>query len=297
MNNSDKIKFLVNSFSVYFLEGNWELLNYGTLKHLIRNCDCNLIQDSIISDNKDVYENIPWENMDRMKILRVISRNPEVIKFIDLNKYKFSIEESKFLLVSRPDLFEVMGFNLETINKREAYVLLSIGVKEFYMKIDIKKFVFTPKESYEILEAAGFIEHVFNQLNVAAFNDYYIVDIIKNTGRKFINRLDLKKLTPKKWNEIFFIFPTLIEYCDLNKYKESDIFYTAQLIFIFQSPELSYLIRERKNYKDDLSALGWEKLIIGQPDEFIDECVFWKLNENNWRRILYYHPELIAYKD
>lgn len=297
MNNSDKIKFLVNSFSVYFLEGTWEMLNYGTLKHLIRNCDCNLIQDSIISDNQDVYENINWGAMNRMKILRIISRNPGVIKFIDLNKYKFSIEEAKYLLVSRPDLFEVMGFDIERINQKEAYILLSTGVKEFYMRINIKKFVFTPKESYDILEASGFIEHVFNQLNTASFNDYYIADIIKNTGKKYIKRLDLKKLTPKKWNEIFFIFPIFIEFCDLKKYQESDIFYTAQLIFIFQSPELVYLIRERKNYKDEISALGWEKLIIGQPNEFIDECVFEKLNGGNWKRILYYHPELAVYKD
>jgi hypothetical protein len=142
-----------------------------------------------------------------------------------------------------------------------------------------------------------FCEHVFGQLNISLLNDYYIVDIIKNTGRQYIYRLDLKKLTPKKWNEIFEVYPALIEFCDFKKYKESDIFYTAQLIYIFKAPELSYLIRERKNYKEELSAFGWEKLIIGQPGEFVDECMFCKLNENNWNRILYYHPELIVYKD
>lgn len=297
MNNNKKIKLIVDSFLTFILEGDWDILNYGTLKHLVKNCNIDILKDTIISDNKDIYENIVWSRVGRVKLLRLISRNPAIIDQIEIDKYKFTIEEAKYFLRLRPDMLETLKIDLNTISKKDAHILLTLGMPEFSTKIDIGKYYFTSKENYEILEKNLFKEYIFNSLKLNNLKDYHIADIIKHTGELYIHQLAIKKLTTKKWCEILDVQPSLLSFCNLEKFKEGDIFNTAKLVSLFQEPNLSYLIKEREDYKEELSALGWEKLIIAKPDEFIDECNFEKLNDNNWREILLYHPSLRAYKD
>lgn len=296
MKNNNKIKLIVNSFLAYILEDDWSILNYGSLKHLVHNADYGLIPDSIIANNEEVYNNVEWERIGRMKLLRIISRNPSIIDSIDLDDYNFTIEESKYLLKAYPAMLDKLKIDLKNINKKEAYILLTLGVEEFLPKVEIEKYKFTSKESYEILKASQFDRYVFDKIRIEFLKDYHIADIIKYTGQKYIEELNFQKLTQKKWCEILEIHPNLLNYCELNKFKTGDIFNTVKLVSLYDDLNLSYLIKERKNYKDELSALGWEKLIISKPDDFIDECVCWKLNDNNWNKIISHHPKLIAYK-
>ena len=139
------------------------------------------------------------------------------------------------------------------------------------------------------------LSHIIFEINLKELKDYHICDIIKNTGKMHYSLLDLNKLTARKWIEILTFQPQLLYDCDFSKFKESDIYNSVELIFMYPNENLNFLIKDR-NYKQELSALGWEKLIITHPDEYIHECCSNKLNETNWRKIINFHPQLVSFK-
>jgi hypothetical protein len=229
-----------------------------------------------------------------MKIVRLIARNERILKFVDLVKYNYSIKEITHLLRIRPFLLGKMNIDLEKITKEDAFMLLTIGAKEISSLINIKKYVFTVKEKYEIIKFNNFIAKIVNSFDLKDLKDYHICDIVINTGKKYFHLLDLKILTARKWLEILEYRPELLIYCDLNKFKQSDIFNSVELVCLFPSKKLDHLIKER-NYQDLLSPLGWKILLLNKPDEYISDCCFFKLNETDWKNITSVHPHLVPF--
>lgn len=296
MNKNEKSNIIIQAFLSKIISDEWSELNQMELRHLCQYVDYNKIPDRTIADNELLHDMIPWENFDRMKIVRVVARNIKLANFVDLSSYNYTIKEVKNMLKIRPVLLEKMNIDLEAICHEDAFSLLTIGAEEISNKIDIKKYDFTAKETYDIIEFNNFCDEIvrdFDDLN--KLKDYHICNIIINTGDEYFDILDLKKLTARKWLEILQIRPELFEYCDLNKFKQSDIYNSIELICLFPQENLDFLIKDR-DYIEELSALGWEKLIISKPNEFIDICCYWKLNETNWKNIISYHPQLIVYK-
>ena len=107
--------------------------------------------------------------------------------------------------------------------------------------------------------------------------------------------MNLKILTARKWIEILQVRPELLQHCDLNKFIQGDIFNSVELICLFEQEDFDFLIKNRY-YQKELSAFGWEKLLISRPNEYAEICCYDKLNEANWKNILNVHPHLIFYK-
>jgi len=298
MKKTDKVKLIVNSFLNYFLEGDWAILNNLSLAHLVKNADYSLLSESIIAENDNVYKNIDWNRVDRAKLIRIISRNSDVIETIGIDRirnFHFTISESFHMLKKNPEIIDDLKVDFKNPTKEEAKMILKIGDKNLINKIgfDVNKFKFSDKDIYEILEYNNFDESIFNMVNLNILSSYYIAEIINYTHNKHLGKLDLNKIDAKHWCEILYVNPDLINYCNLNSFKKSDIYYTVLLAKIF--PKYTFMIKDR-NYKDELSILGWEKAIIISPDEFINESPKHMFNKTNWRNIISYHPELAAYK-
>ena len=81
---------------------------------------------------------------------------------------------------------------------------------------------------------------------------------------------------------------------NFEKFIDGDPFNLVQLVVLFDTPDLTYLLDEIDIKK--ITPFGWEKLLISRPDKFSAICDFTKLNEANWAVILYYSPQLISYK-
>jgi len=295
MKKNEKTNIVIQSFLVKIISDEWESLNNSETFHLCQYADFDKISDRIIADNEEIYSIIPWERVDRMKIVRVIARNIKIADLVDLSKFNYTIRETKNMLRIHPSLIHKIKTDLNTLKHEDAFALLTIGVEELSKKIDVKNYNFSPKEVYDIIEYNNFERRIILEINLKNLKDYHICDIIKNTGDEFFNLLDLNKLTARKWVEILSVQSQLLCCCNLNKFKESDIYNSVELISLFPRQDLDFLIKDR-NYKEELSALGWEKLIITRPNEYIDECCSNKLNETNWKNILNYHPHLISYK-
>jgi hypothetical protein len=295
MNINEKTNIIIQAFLSKIISDEWHELSKDELYHICQYADYNKIPDRSIADNEELHKMIPWNKIDRMKIVRVVARNAKIADFVDLSKYNYAVKEIKNMLKIRPYLIDKINIDLNNIGHEDAFCLLTIGADEISKKVDIKKYNFTSKEIYEIIEYNNFSEDMIRNFDLKKLKDYHICDIIINTGNVFLNILDLKQLTARKWIEILKIRPELINHCDLNKFKQSDIYNSVELICLFKNQDFNFLIKDRK-YKEELSALGWEKLIINSPSEYIDLCCYYKLNETNWKRIIEIHPHLIIYK-
>lgn len=296
MNKNEKTNIIIQSFLAKVLSYDaWKQLNKDEILHVCKFVDYEKIPERVIADNEEIYSNVDWDRVDRMKIVRLVARNVNICKFIDLESYNYSIFEVKNMLKIHPQLIYKLNIDINNINHRDAFVLLTIGNEELSEMIDVRNFDFTPKEVFEILEFNNFNDKVMREINLKDLKDYHICDIIKNTGDVYFELLDLGKLTARKWLEILEIRPNLFDYCDIKKFESCDIFNSIELICLFPYKDLDYLIK-KADYQQDVSAFGWEKLIIAKPNEFIDICSYWKLNETNWKNIADYHPHLIAYK-
>jgi hypothetical protein len=295
MNKNEKSNIIIQALLSKIISDEWNELNQKELYHLCQYVNYEKIPDRTIADNELLHAMIPWENLDRMKLVRIVARNLKVADFIDLSSYNYKIKEVKNMLKIRPNLLDKLKIDLESIEHEDAFSLLTIGAEEISNKIDIKKYDFTAKEIYEIIEFNNFYDRIVREFSLIKLKDYHICNIIINTGDEFFDILDLRKLTARKWLDILQVRPLLFDYCDLEKFKQSDIYNSVELICLFPYENLDFLIKDR-NYVDELSALGWEKLIIVKPNEFIDICCYWKFNETNWKNITNYHPQLIVYK-
>ena len=296
MKKNEKKNIIIESLVKNFIEGDWNILNKSTLIHLIYNANIENISDEVIASNEIIYKNINFDNISKEKLIRIITRNIDIAKYIDIKNRHFTINDIKYFLKTYPNMVDVFNINLKTISKKEAYILLKLNVERYFEEINIKNYDFNAIENYEILKSANFKEKVFHMLDTDKLKNYHIVDIVKHTGEQYIKYINLKKLTPRKWCDLLTYQPNLLKYCDINVFRKGDIFNIIQLIEIYEKPNFSYLIKEIKNYRDLISPLGWEKLIISKPEDFINDCLCYKLNANNWKNILRYHPELIAYK-
>ena len=296
MNKNEKTNTIVQSFIAKIISEEWVELSENELRNLCQYADYNKIPDRIISNNEELHDMIPWERVDRMKIIRVVARNIKIINFVDLSKYNYTIKEARSFLKIHPHLIDKIGIDFEKIKKAEAFSLLTVGLEEISEKIDVKKYDFNASETYDIIKANNFKEHIIGRISLINLEDYHICGIIINTGDKHFDILNLNKLTTKKWVEILQNRPELLYYCDLKMFLKSDIYNSVELICIFPNEDFDYLIKDR-NYKEELSPLGWEKLLMSKPDIYSDICCFEKLNETAWKNILEFCPSLINYKN
>jgi len=295
MNKTQKTNIIVQAFLSKIISDEWVELNSEELRHLCQYVDFNKIPDRTIADNEVMHDMIPWESFDRMKIIRVVARNVRIADYVDLSKYNYTIREAREMLRIRPHLIDKINIDLEKMNHEEAFCLLTIGAEELSEKVDVSKYEFTAKEKFEIIEFNEFADGVIRSFDLSNLKDYHVCDMIINTGDIYFQSLDLNKLTARKWIEILENRPELLCYCNFLKFIQSDIYNSVELICLFPDENFDYLIKER-NYKEELSAFGWEKLIINKPGKYINECCFWKLNETNWKNIVNVHPQLITYK-
>ena len=70
----DVISITTNAFITDMFCNHWHTLPLSVLRHLSRVIDYNKIPDGIIADNERVRDNIKWEKLEKMKLVRVLIR-------------------------------------------------------------------------------------------------------------------------------------------------------------------------------------------------------------------------------
>jgi len=274
---------------------NIDLFNDDELRFICEILDYKNVPDRYFVDNPRIHPFIRWEKLDKMQAVRIVIRNLDLIEKINLKKYNYRIKEIFFLIHKKPELlFTHFNFSFDNLSHDDAFFLLCIGNEKYWDLIDIDKYRFNFIETLHIIRAYNFKRSIIQILDYKSLKSYQVAEILINTGEEMLDLFDIDSLTTLDWLNILPYQPDLLYYCNYEKFIQGDPYNLIQLVVLFDSPDLSYLLDSVDT--NDITPLGWEKLLISRPDKFVDKCRFYKLNENNWSVISCYRPELLVYK-
>ena len=290
-----QLDIIVQSLLADFFCKNYSEVSEKEMRHINKYVDYDSIPDRILSDNEQLHPYVNWSRISKMKAIRLVSKNFDLTKYINLKKYEYNIREIFWFIKSDyTRLFEFFNFDLSKCSHEDVYLLLCLGEDYFEQRIKMEDFKFSFIEIMDIIRAYRYRRDIVLRLDYPKLKNYQYTEILSNTGEDSIDLFDLEELSTLNWLELLNYQPDFIEICDTEKFKRGDLFNLIQLVILFDKPDLSYLIDEID--KNEISAFGWEKLLICSPEKFTDMCDFRKLNEDNWSRIVRYRPGLVPYK-
>lgn len=246
----------------------------------------NFIDDKSLLLNERVKNHIDWDKLDKMKLIRLIVRDKFILERLDLNKHDFTLRDLIPIFIMHPDLIEYFDLDYDNLSAIDAIKMLEININ-FLSKIDLSKYTYSKHEISKIIDSFHKTPEIIEKLNLETLDHYAIRTLIKKSGEKYIHKLDLKKIKALDWLEIIKVKPELIKHCDLSIFQTGDCFLLIKVVQLL--PQLDYLIEENR-YK--ISALGWESLLIHNPEKYSKYCNFESLSKKNWDSITSYHPGL-----
>lgn len=261
-----------------------EILPESIFKVLSKFINPNFIDDKSLLLNERIKDHIDWDKLDKMKLLRLIIRDKYILERLDLNKHDFSLRDLIPVFIMHPDLIEYFDIDYNSLSAIDAIKLLEINTN-FISKIDLGKYIYSKGEIVKILETFHKNQEIIEMLNLDTLDHYAIRTLISKSGEKYIKKLNLKKLKALDWVEILRAKPELVNHCDLSIFQTGDYFLLTKLVQVL--PHLDYLIEENR-YK--ISALGWETLLIFDPEKYSKYCNFEILSKKNWDIITRFHP-------
>jgi len=294
MNDLD-LNIICESMIASYFCSYYNELSESELKHINNFINYELVPDRLIADNGYIHNYIEWNRISKMKAIRLVSRNLDLVQYIDLKKYDYKVREMFWFIKSDyTRLFKYFNFDFSKSTHEDNYLLLCLGVEYFEKTIPIESFKFSFIEIMDIIKAYKYKKEIILRLKYDLLKNYQVTEILSMTGDENLDLFNLEMLSTLNWIELLNYQPEFIELCDFDKFKRGDLFNLVQLVILFSEPDLSYLMFEIN--KDDISPFGWEKLLICNPEKYTDMCDFSKLNEDNWNRISVARPELLAHK-
>lgn len=288
------LEVISESVAKYHLSCYCEELDYKELNHFLSTPLCNCIPDGYLADNEDWHPKIDWNVLEKMKLIRVATRNTNVLHYADLKSRDYKVKDVYNLLKVDYTKFDLFNFDIENLSHEDAYALLCLGKQVFREKINISKYNFSFLEMRDIIRSFDYEREIILDLNYKELKSYQVAEILSMTGEDNLDLFDLDILTTLDWLDLLNYQPGFIKYCDFEKFKKGDTYNLIQLVILFIEPDLTYLMDDID--LKTISALGWEKLLIARPDKFLDKCDFSKLNNSNWKEIISHNPDLAAYK-
>lgn len=276
------------SFSLFFNEPKEIPLNIQ--KFYEKKINPNAIHDKDFIRNTEMYNYVNWNLLNRNKAIRLLSRDIELLNFLDIKKYNFSILELFPIFINHPEIIEYFIEDFSTITPIEAIRLLECN-EDLIEKIDISKFDFNKKDMLEIINKFKHSEEILQRLDLSKLDNYNTKNLILKTGIDYIDRLNTKQLTAIDWLNILEKQKDLIDFCDLSLFERGDCYLLTKLVAIF--PELYYLIIKNA---DKISPLGWENLIKLDYETYSEVCRWEKLSELNWNNLIKVNREIAIKK-
>lgn len=271
-----------------------EYLSPEEIISLIKRTDINSIPDDLLSLSDNIHPYIDWNKIQKQKLLRLLVRCSKIKNFVDLNRFNYTFKEISYCIKMHPELIHEFGFDLGKLEKNEIVELLKTGREYFIDHIKFDPNIFSATEAFFILKSFEFNPSLMEKLNIfnIPLNPQYLRDIIIHTGKEYIERFDLKILEPIDWINVLRSDKELIIYCDNTVFNRGDIFYLIEFVILF--PEYRYMINDLN--KEQITTLGWEKLLIKFGEDIVDLCDFSIITEVSWNKILSYKPGLHVYK-
>jgi len=283
----------------------------------------NSVPDSKLLEQHDLINKLDCNQyLDKMRMLRLVTRDIENIHLYPIHKYEYTGEEIIKSATIYPQLLDVINIKEGTltmavilqiskthphvINKinldnviislGEAIEIAKIGHLDIIHKMNKDLTNINIIEKFKIIKAHNYHIDILNKLNI--FNEnfdnsYYIREIIINGN--FYEELNLSCLWQKDWLLILKHKPELKEYINIEIFINGDIYFLIELCILF--PEFLKLI-DNDNAKK-ITSLGWEMLFLefSYEERLISLCDFSSLEERTWSILEFNRPDLLVYKN
>ncbi len=289
-NGSVAVKNAICQYVAFTLPDRVTDEDYKILLKFIKPTAFKGIDDQTFLKNKRLVRLVDYERLDRQQVIRLMTRNTWIFENINLDHWKFFVKEVEIFLRSHPQYVRNFNFDINLLTGSEIIILLKADLNYLY-EIDFNNKKFSRLDFQDMIKYFANINLAMEKLNFEQLDNFQIRTLILNTKAKYINELDLTKLNALDWLAILEEHPKLINHCPIEIFETGDYFNLVKLVCIL--PELYPLIEKNR---DNISALGWEKLILRDYQLYEDICQWHKLREGNWKAILNKRPFLRQYK-
>lgn len=291
MSNSKQIKsiFSIAIFQYLSTIDDEEIVPIELSDRIIKYVNPNNIPEHILLKSKRLQDTIDWHKLKKYKLIKLWSKNLQLIEKIDLDLIDFTVSELFPLFLINNKLIDYFEIDLNNISGTDAIKILECDTERIN-QINLKRYKFTNKEILDIIKKFGRIDEIMNQVDLSGLDHFNLRSLIKKTGSKYINQVDLSKLKATDWLEILRVAPDLLEQCNLLLFEKNDCFNLVKLAELFPTNSMIFELIEAN--KKEIPAIGWEKLLIINPKLYLDICNYDLLNKKHWDNIVAMRPEL-----
>jgi hypothetical protein len=239
-------------------------------KKLINFIDLSNINDREFFNNERVKKFVNYERINKKQLIRLATRDPEILNKVNIEKFKFKIKELEYFFKMWPEYIDMFNFDLKKVTGEELLILLRINVK-YATQIDFTRIYFNKYHLTELIKNYYHRDYVINK--ILDLNDvldnFQIRHLILQTGNKHLEKLDIFKLNELDWYNILQNRPDLYSYCDMEIFEKNDCYLLTKLARFI--PDVEILIEKNK---DKISNLGWENLLKLDFERFYPYCCF-----------------------
>lgn len=264
---------------------------------LCENADPDVFTDISVADNDIVQENFRWDKVRPKRLSRMMARAIDLgfiglLNHIDTKAMKVKVKDLKPLLRRRPEMIERFNIDLAKISDVEAHMLLELGKPYFIEHIDVKARNFSTLQQFDICKSYEFSRNVLLLFNCKKFDGFQTKEILKKTGYDNMDLLNIRNMKLVDWLDLLSEKADMYQHCVLSDFKDEPI---SQLISlaVVADDEAAYSFVKDKNL-DEVSPLGWEKLMSHRPSMFEAVCDYEKLDALNRKNVIASHPHLIT---
>lgn len=291
--NIDKIKELIeNGILNYTFRMNHRKMPDDIFRLFLNSIVINSLDDySLLSDDR-IRALIDWNSIPRKKLVRLFTRDVSIIDKIDFDNFDFSVSELENFLKFHPEFINKLNIDFETITSKEALILLLID-KTSHHYIDFGFIKFKRSELQQLIKQNIHEEEIMNKLDFNEFDNFICRYILKKTGTKYLDKINLKKFNVLDWINIIEHTPSLYKYCNLNLFIQGDCYYLTKLAAVSNNPEVFDLIN--KNRKS-ISGLGWQKLLLLDFQKYSPICNWESLKSFNFKKLKNVYPNIEQYR-
>jgi hypothetical protein len=248
-------------------------INDEFFRMLLEKIDLSNITDREFLSNERIRRFVNYERISKKQLVRLITREPEILNKVNINKFRFKIKDLEYFLKLWPEYIDLFNFDTKNVSGDEFLILLRVDVK-YISELNLESIDFTKYQLTELIKGfqhrGAVMQRFLDSEKVSAMLDnYQIRQIINLTGERYVDRLDLSRLNDLDWFEILQKNPKMLPHCDTGIFEKNDCYMLVRLIKFI--PELEDLVVANK---EKITNLGWEKLLWYDFEKFYPLCCF-----------------------
>lgn len=249
------------------------------------------LEDRCFLEDERVRRLVDWNKINRRQLIRLMTRDVSILDKVNLKEKKFRIEELEFFLKFHPEYVNKFDIDFDNLLPKEYIVLLNID-PDFCDYCDLKSIPFDRLQLQDIVKKFIHNDKIVGSLDFNKFDNYIKRQILKKTGSKYMDRINLESFSVLDWVDLLLKKPGFFYLCNKNIFIKEDCFDLVKIAGVV--PEAYDLIVENK---DKISGLGWEKLLLLDYQKYSPVCKWESLKNLNFKILKKVYPEIEQFKN